>query len=282
VSRPNGHENVIGPTRRQPRGRRSPIGPRAAIAAAVAAAALTTPAPVQAEEPAPPPDAEPAPAAPPEPFRVAPPSRAGGATVARIVAPTFARRRVGSPRPRTHVQASTAWSHQPQVLLVLMATTRAGRDWVKVRLGGRPNGAAGWVPRDHVQLGHTDYWVEVRRGARLVSVYRRGARVRRFRAVIGRPGTPTPLGLAAIYERNRQPDPGGFVGPWVVSLTLHSNVLFNFDGGPGRVGIHGRAGESLRDPLGSARSNGCIRVPNRDISWMARSVPPGTPVHIRR
>jgi L,D-transpeptidase-like protein len=76
-----------------------------------------------------------------------------------------------------------------------------------------------------------------------------GRRVRRFRAVVGAPGTPTPLGLAAIYERNRQPNPGGFLGPWAMPLTIMSNVLENYGGSPGRVGIHGRAGASLLDPL---------------------------------
>jgi hypothetical protein len=34
-------------------------------------------------------------------------------------------------------------------------------------------------------------------------------------------------------------------------LTLLSNVLFNFGGGPGRIAIHGRDGPSLENPLGS-------------------------------
>jgi lipoprotein-anchoring transpeptidase ErfK/SrfK len=215
-------------------------------------------------------------------FHVAAPSRAQGGTVARIVAPTFARRFVGSAKRSRRVQASTAWSHQSQVLLVLAATTRDGRDWVKVRLGNRPNDAAGWIPRDHVRLGHSYYWVEVRRHSRRVTIYHKGKRVRGFRAVIGKPSTPTPLGLAAIYERNRQPDPRAFLGPWALSLTAHSDVLENYGGGPGRVAIHGRAGASLRDPLGSARSHGCVRVSNRNISWMAQHIPPGTPVLIRR
>jgi L,D-transpeptidase-like protein len=68
----------------------------------------------------------------------------------------------------------------------------------------RPNGSAGWVPRDRLALRRTGYWIHVRTGDRLVTIYRKGKRVRRFRAVVGAPGTPTPLGLAAIYERNWQ------------------------------------------------------------------------------
>jgi lipoprotein-anchoring transpeptidase ErfK/SrfK len=255
--------------------------------AAVVGVALIAPAGAFADKA--PPSTVPPPPAPgaapkqqPKRFHVAAPSRAHGATIARIIAPTYARRFVGSARRSRRVQASTAWSHQPQVLLVLAATTRDGRDWVKVRLGDRPNTAAGWIPRDHVRLGHTAYWVEVRRHSRRVTIYRKARRVRSFKAVIGKPSTPTPLGLAAIYERNRQPNPRDFLGPWALSLTAHSNVLESYGGGPGRVAIHGRAGASLRDPLGSARSHGCIRIANPNVSWMAKRIPPGTPVRIRR
>lgn len=180
------------------------------------------------------------------------------------------------------MRTETGWSGQPQVLLVLAARTRYGRDWVKVLLANRPNGSAGWVPRDRVGLAQTRYWIDVRVGARQVAVYRNGKRVRRFGAVVGAPSTPTPLGLAAIYERNRQPDPGAFLGPWALPLTSLSNVLESFGGGPGRVGIHGRSGASLQDPLGSARSHGCIRIDNHHVSWIAATIPAGTPVQVSR
>jgi len=95
-----------------------------------------------------------------------------------------------------------------------------------------------------------------------------------------RPAAPTPHGLFAISEMIRQADPSGFLGPWALHLTAFSNVLDNYGGGPGRVAIHGRGGVSLLDPLGSARSHGCIRIDNRHVSRLARSVPLGTPVRI--
>jgi lipoprotein-anchoring transpeptidase ErfK/SrfK len=213
---------------------------------------------------------------------VRPPSRRSGSTVARVVAPAFARARPKSPRRGWPLSTQTGWSAQPQTLLVLDTAKRRGREWVKVLLAVRPNGSTGWVARDRVTFGRTRYWIQVRTAARLVTVYRNGKRVRRFRAVVGAPGTPTPLGLAAIYERNRQPNPGAFLGPWALPLTIMSNVLENYGGGPGRVGIHGRAGASLLDPLGSARSHGCIRIDNHHVSWLAANVPAGTPVRIRR
>ncbi|HWI22460.1 MAG TPA: L,D-transpeptidase [Baekduia sp.] len=210
------------------------------------------------------------------------PSRANGSTTARIITPTFARKRLRSKRYGRVIGVQTSWSGQPQTLLVLDSAMRGDRQWLKLLLPVRPNGSTGWVMRDRVVLSRTRYWIDVDVSARLVRVFHRGKRVRRFGAVVGAPGTPTPVGLAAIYERNRQPNPAGFLGPWALPLTILSNVLENYGGGPGRVAIHGRAGASLSDPLGSARSHGCIRVENRHIEWLAAGPPAGTPVRIRR
>jgi lipoprotein-anchoring transpeptidase ErfK/SrfK len=209
------------------------------------------------------------------------PSREHGATTAQIVASTIARAHPGRGRRVAHVATLTSWSRHAQRLLVLDSARRRGRDYLKVLLPVRPNGASGWIPRDKALLETTPYWIELRLGARQVSVYRSGQRVRRFGAVIGAPSTPTPRGLAAIYERNAQPNPRGFIGPWSLSLTAHSNVLESFGGGPGRVAVHGREGASLRDPLGSARSHGCIRITSQAVTWLARHVDAGTPVRIR-
>src|SRR5262249_54501567 len=102
--------------------------------------------------------------------------------------------------------------------------------------------------------------------------------VRTFWAVVGKRSTPTPEDLGAIYERNRQPSAQGFEGPWILALTLLSNKLHSFEGGPGRVAIHGRGGESLLNPLGTAASHGCLRISNGPIRWMAAHVPVSTPV----
>jgi lipoprotein-anchoring transpeptidase ErfK/SrfK len=62
-------------------------------------------------------------------------------------------------------------------------------------------------------------------------------------------------------------------------------VLARYDGGDGRVALHGRGGASLRDPLGSARSHGCVRLENTAIDWLVRAISSarlaGTPVDVR-
>ncbi len=214
---------------------------------------------------------------------IAAPGPRVGATVARIVVPSRARLRLraGGP-PGPVLRTTTAWSRQPQTLLVLAGARHAGRDWVRVTLPTRPTGGAGWIPRDHVVLARTAWWIDVRLGDRTLVVRRAGRVLRRFRVVVGAPVTPTPTGLFSLWERNRQGTPEAFVGSWVLSLTALSPVLEDFGGGPGRIGLHGRGGASLADPLGSARSHGCIRLSNAAIGWLAGRLPAGAPVRIRR
>ncbi len=210
------------------------------------------------------------------------PAKERGATVARVVVSSFGRRRLSSTRGMVRVKTETAWSRQTQTLLVLDGAERHGVKWVKVLLGSRPNGRKAWIKRDHVVLGTTRWWVDVSTRRRRVTVYRDGRRMRSFRAVVGARRTPTPHTLSAVYEINRQPNPRGFLGTWVLALTSHSDVLENYGGGPGRLAIHGRAGDSLRDPLGSARSHGCVRISNANVGYLAKRLPPGTPVDLRR
>lgn len=212
--------------------------------------------------------------------RIRPPSKAHGTTVARITAPARVRARLKDPRKYRVVVPQTSWGRNPHVLMVLRSARYQGKVWLRLRLASRPNGSAGWIRRDRVILGRTGYWITVRLKQRSVRVFRNGKLTRTLRAVIGAPGTPTPRGLGAIYEKNLQAKPGGFIGPWAVPLTFSSNVLKNYGGGPGRIAIHGRAGASLADPLGTARSHGCVRVHNRQIRWLVRKVPVATPVRI--
>jgi hypothetical protein len=204
------------------------------------------------------------------------------ATIAHVVAPVVAR---SAPAARSravwHVPTTTGWSRQSQVLLVLRGERDAsGRRWLQVELPIRPNARSAWIPADYARLARTAWWIDVSTARRLVTVWRDGRVARRFRAVVGAPGTPTPHGLYALWEKNPQPDPGGFLGPWALPITALSNVLERYGGGPGRVAIHGRDGLSFADPLGSAASHGCIRVDNDDVLWLARRVPRGTPVRI--
>ena len=177
------------------------------------------------------------------------------------------------------LSTSARWGGGPVRLLVLGWRSR-GRGWLRVRLPTRPNAAAAWLPADRVRLRSTPWRVRISTGRRTVSVFRAGRRVRRFGAIVGAPGTPTPHGLFAVSERIRQR--GGVLGPWALHLTAHSNVLFHFGGGAGRVAIHGRSGSLLGDPLRTALSHGCVRLDNAAIRWLAGRAREGTPVRVGR
>jgi lipoprotein-anchoring transpeptidase ErfK/SrfK len=209
------------------------------------------------------------------------PSRTAGALTAKIVVATALRSRPAGGRVVWRATTRAPWSGGPHVLLVLDSRVdEAGRTWLRVALPIRPNGTTGWLPADRTLVARRRWWVAVSTEHRLLSVYHDGHLVRRARAVVGAPGTPTPHGLFAVYDPVRQPDAGGFIGPWALHLTAFSNTLDNYGGGPGRIALHGRSGASLADPLGTARSHGCVRLDNDVVRWLAGHVPRGTPVQI--
>lgn len=212
---------------------------------------------------------------------VPPPSKKGGTYTARILIGTAVRRRPGGKSTIWYASGETRWSGSEQRLMVLSSREVRGGLWLKVRLPIRPNGAAGWIPRDRVWLSLSRRFIEIDTSRRSLKVYRRGRVIARFRVVVGAPATPTPLGLFAIYDRVKQGDPNGFTGPWVLPITAHSRVLSSFDGGPGVVGLHGRDGASLLDPLGTASSHGCVRMNNTRIRYLSKFMK-GTAVRIRR
>jgi lipoprotein-anchoring transpeptidase ErfK/SrfK len=150
---------------------------------------------------------------------------------------------------------------------------------LRVRLPQRPNGATGWIAADGTLAGETPWAVVVSRAHRRAAIYRHGHRVRTFSVVVGKRSTPTPLGHFFVNERVRQPR-GSALGPWVLATSAYSNVLRQFGGGPGQIGLHGRTG--LAGALGTASSHGCVRFSDRAISWLARRARAGTPITIRR
>ena len=188
----------------------------------------------------------------------------------------------GRPGGATRARVSPAAAG---ALLVLDARhDREGRCWLQVRLPERPNRAKAWLDARRVTVRRTTWRIDVRLRARTVTLYRAGKLERRYRAVIGAPSTPTPQGLFALVDAYHN-DPGDFLGRWIVTLTAHSDVLQRYDGGNGRVALHGRGGASLLDPLGSAASHGCVRLSNDAIAGLVRRIGlqalPGTPVRIR-
>jgi lipoprotein-anchoring transpeptidase ErfK/SrfK len=185
-------------------------------------------------------------------------------------APGSARVSVVAPRRPITGEATT--------LPVLSRSIGAGGvRWLQVMLPGRPDGLIGWVTQQGTRPQQTPWRIVLDLAARRVTVYNDGRRVKVFRAVVGKPSTPTPTGQFFVEEvvQMKSGEPGG---PFALALSARSNVLQEFEGGPGQIAMHGR--DHLGGTLGNAESHGCIRLGTASIDWLASRIGPGTPVTI--
>ena len=180
---------------------------------------------------------------------------------------------VGSVSPRTK------WGGATQ-LLVKGSERTAGKLWLDVRVQGRPNGSHGWIPADLAQVSQTPFRIEINRSSKSLRLVKAGQTVRTIKVVVGTTETPTPAGNFAVADRLELRSGDAFLGKWVMPLTAYSDVLKTFDGGIGQVALHGRGGASLKQPLGTAASHGCVRLQNSAITKIATTVPTGTPVNV--
>lgn len=148
------------------------------------------------------------------------------------------------------------------------AIGRHGKAWLHVRLPGRPNSHAGWIAARQTRRGRTAWSLSLDLSARLLTVRRFGHVTRHFRVVVGAPLTPTPRGRFFVEEALAMPGQVG--GPYALATSARSDVLQEFEGGPGQIALHGR--DDLGGVLGTAASHGCIRLDTPAITWLAQRV----------
>jgi lipoprotein-anchoring transpeptidase ErfK/SrfK len=161
----------------------------------------------------------------------------------------------------------------PQVLLV---EEQRQDGWVHVLLAERPNGSAGWIRQSDVNIIQVPYRVEVNLGAHKIKVFQGTSEIYEGDVAIGAPSTPTPTGRSYIRVLLETPDPTSVYGPYAYGLSGHSDVLTDFNGGDGEIGLHGNNDASV---LGKSVTAGCIRMDNERIT-LAKMLPLGTPVEI--
>lgn len=166
----------------------------------------------------------------------------------------------------------------PEAYLVLSRwRDPEARDWLRIRVPGRPNGRVGWVSaRALGDLRRTTMSVEVQRKRNRVLVRRNGKVVMRARIGHGAPGTPTPGGRYWIRDRFTVKT-GGLYGPRALGTAAYAPYLTDWPMG-GVIGFHGTNQPGL---IPGRPSHGCIRMRNADIKRFYRLVKRGTPVHIR-
>ena len=156
-------------------------------------------------------------------------------------------------------------------------TDADGAKWLDVRLPGRPNGHTGWIHARATTAAVTSWHIIIDTAKRRLTVYRNGRPVRAFKAIVGKPSTPTPLGKFFI-EEVIQLRPSDVGAPFALALSARSNALQEFAGGPGQIAVHGLA--NISGVLGSAVSHGCIRLDNAAMRWLVTRAGPGVPVTI--
>jgi lipoprotein-anchoring transpeptidase ErfK/SrfK len=184
---------------------------------------------------------------------------------------------VGSPQTEV-VPARRPLTGEPTTLPVIGALTGPdGVRWLRVMLPGRPDGSSGWIAQQGTSETVTSWHLVVNLAARRVRAYRAGHLLKSFQAVVGKSSTPTPTGEFFVEETLRMPS-GEAGGPFALALSARSNVLQEFEGGPGQIAIHGR--DDLGGTLGAAESHGCIRLATASIEWLAARIGPGTPATI--
>src|SRR4051794_12519391 len=151
--------------------------------------------------------------------------------------------------------------------------------WLHVYLPTRPNGSTGWIKKKKVALSGHSYHVTINLDKHVLKAWDGKKKVIKTPIGVGRAVTPTPVGLYYITELLKQPDPSGTYGPYAFGLSAHSDVLNEFAGRDGVLGIHGT---NFPQGIGTNVSHGCIRLSNKAIIKLAHRLRGGPPVKIKR
>ncbi|MBR5535314.1 MAG: L,D-transpeptidase family protein [Clostridia bacterium] len=114
------------------------------------------------------------------------------------------------------------------------------------------------IPQNPVRLEF-----RVNLSSKILSVYQNGTLIKEYPVAIGKDSTPTPQGTFTII--NKQLNPGGPYGTRWLGLSKKG------------YGIHGT---NAPESIGTAASNGCIRMYNSDIEELFDITNTGTVVRI--
>jgi hypothetical protein len=157
---------------------------------------------------------------------------------------------------------------------------RNRREWVEIRIPGRPNGRVGWVLRNALGQFHmTHQLVVINLRTERMYFYYRGHRIWSAPVGEGAPNTPTPTGHFWIREEFvLTGDPSNGYYPYAFGTADYS-TLTDWPGG-GVVGIHGPYGASWNQIPGRI-SHGCVRLHVPDDFWLGHHLHLGTPLLVK-
>ncbi len=179
--------------------------------------------------------------------------------------------------PAVVLPAHTSFG-SPLVLLATGPTAGTGPTWYQVLIPGRPNGRTGWVHAGEVTPHEVLHEVRVDLASRSLEVWAGDRVILTTPVAIGEPENPTPTGRFSLTDKLETADPNGIYGPFALGLSARSEVLSEFGGGDGQVGIHG---PNTPSSIGKSASHGCIRVPNDVVRQLSDLLALGTPVVVQ-
>lgn len=151
-------------------------------------------------------------------------------------------------------------------------------EWLKVSAPIRQNGGVGYVPASIIDRRFLHDWkIKIEIGKRQLTLTRGNEVILTEKVAVGTTKTPTPVGTFYTVDIVKPKRPNGPYGAFAYGISGFSPVYQKFGAGDGRIGIHG-----TNDPakLGTAASNGCIRISNAAITKMRNMLPLGVPVEI--
>jgi len=164
---------------------------------------------------------------------------------------------------------------------ILETTGRETEEFVEVILPVTPNNTSGWLIREDITIAESENLIIVDLSERKAALYVGADLIAEAPVAIGAPNTPTPALEAiidAIWERSSSETKlPSLYGQRLFGLNKHSEALSDFDGRRPALAIHGTDEPDL---IGSAVSNGCIRMHNDDMAIFAEHVTLGTRVSI--
>lgn len=195
-----------------------------------------------------------------------------GPAVLRTTSDLVLHERADSTSPTRTVPAQTSFG-SPTALLI----TDQVEGWYEVLIPGRPTGATGWVPVGAGEVRSVKTEIHIDLDARTLRLIDGGELIFESPIAIGAGDTPTPTGRFSVTDKLQSPNPDGAYGPFAIGLSGRSEVLTEFAGGDGQIGIHGTSDPAT---IGQAVSHGCVRVPNDIAEQLNSLVPLGTPVLI--
>jgi lipoprotein-anchoring transpeptidase ErfK/SrfK len=181
--------------------------------------------------------------------------RPGGRVVTRLGATT----EFGSPRALSVVKRRGAW-------LGVVAP----------ELG---NGEVAWIDSAAVgvTVSQTRLSAAIDLSRRILVVKRDGRVLRRITVGVGAPGSATPIGRFALTDKLSGDRYGSYYGCCILALSAtQPNLPSNWRGGD-RIAVHGTDDPST---IGRASSAGCPHASARDMRYLMRTLPLGTPVFI--